>query len=490
MLVLLGAIQAQNWQEIQTILPETSSEDQGLGRSVAIDGDYAVVGVSGSLTKEQNHAYIFHRTTETHWEKVAKLSALEGTSDNNFGYSVSIYGDVVVVGASTAEGSKKGKGAAYIFEKPEGGWTDMNGGKKLTASDGENDDHFGCSVSIYKDLIIVGAYGKNMFRGAAYLFQKPENGWDSMTETAKLTPSNGKKFGLFGNSVSISENAAIVGSIMNSDSPHGIAYLFEKPENGWTNMTETAKLTSANGLSDDFFGHSVAIYEEVAIVGAHLTDHESQNMSHIGAAYLFEKPESGWEDMTETVKLSASDPKAEAYFGISVQILDDIAIIGAHGDSDNGYHSGAAYLFKKQGESWTTAIETEKLMASHEGKYQFLGRSVAISPDYAFVGAIDENNSEGSHSVSIFKNKASGVEPFTPQRIRLYPNPTDGLTHFEFIPQKVENLIITDMMGKIVFTRKEVQRKEQIDLSGLNKGLYFVRANSGDNLFTTKIIKQ
>ena len=153
------------------------------------------------------------RNTQT-----AKLTASDGAADDYFGYSVSISGNTVVVGAPGATvGANSGQGAAYVFTEPGSGWANMTQTAKLTASDGAADDGFGRRFrsaatrwwSGRRDTTV----GTNSQQGAAYVFTEPGSGWANMTQTAKLTASDGAAGdNCFGNSVSISGNTVVVGS--------------------------------------------------------------------------------------------------------------------------------------------------------------------------------------------------------------------------------------------------------------------------------------
>ena len=160
---------------------------------------------------------------------------------------------------------------------------------KLLASDGAYGDFLGFSVSISGDEIVVGAaYDDDIGIdfGSAYVFQKPVGGWVNMTQTAKLTASDGAASDLFGFSVSISGDVAVVGAITD-DAPlsdSGSAYVFERPLGGWVSMTQTAKLTASDGAAGDQFGVSVSISGDVAVVGAFLHD---DNGLESGSAYMF-----------------------------------------------------------------------------------------------------------------------------------------------------------------------------------------------------------
>jgi len=229
-----------------------------------------------------------------------------------------------------------------------------NRSKKLKPSDGASSDFFGRSVSISGDYAIVGAYGDDdngSDSGSVYIFERIGSEW---IQKAKLTASDGASSDFFGLSVSIAGDYAIVGAYGDETST-GSAYIFEKPAGGWIDMTETAKLTESDrgstaGLYDNI-GCSVSISGDYAIVGAYGDDHSYYYQGHwhfesdSGSAYLFKKPVGGWVNMTETAKFRAKDGAYQDYFGRSVGISGDYAIMGAYGDNDNGSDSGSAYIY-------------------------------------------------------------------------------------------------------------------------------------------------
>ena len=143
-------------------------------------------------------------------------------------------------------GPNTDQGSAYVFVRPVGGWTNMTQTAKLTASDGVADDYLGISVAIISDPIVAGAYGddigSNANQGSAYVFVKPEGGWTNMTQTAKLTSSDGAGNDYFGWRVAVSDIAIVAGAEgddIDINTDQGSAYVFLKPEGGWINMTQT-----------------------------------------------------------------------------------------------------------------------------------------------------------------------------------------------------------------------------------------------------------
>jgi Ca2+-binding RTX toxin-like protein len=353
----------------------------------------------------QGSAYVFEKPvggwgdmTET-----AKLTASDGADNFQFGCAVAISGDIVVIGARGADGYM---GAAYVYVKPVGGWTDMTEAAKLTASDASASKVLGSSVAISGDTIVVGADGdteKGFKSGAAYVYVKPVGGWTDMTETAKLLASDGAAYDDLGASVAICGDTVTVGA--NGDDltypGQGSAYIFVRPAGGWIDMTETAKLTASDGAASDYFGVSVAIDGDTVVIGApgvDLTD--GTTIYDVGQGYVYVKPVGGWTDMTETAKLSASDGDANSGFGAALGIGADTVVIGAWGD--NGY-IGAAYIFEKLEVIWTDMTEIAKLTASDGAAGDDFGYSVNIGQGTVVSGAhLDDDSGNSSGSAYIF----------------------------------------------------------------------------------------
>jgi len=391
--------------------------------------------------------------------EVAKLTASDGASNDEFGYSMSVSGATVVVGAYQDDDNGDSSGSAYLFEKPWAGWADMTETVKLTAADGAEHDFFGWSVSIGGDTVVVGAHGDDG-KGSAYVFERDEGGPDNWGQAAKLTASDGASGSAFGAAVSISGDTVVVGAPGDdtSGSNFGSAYLFEKPEGGWTNMTETAKIGASDGVANDYFGRSLSINGDTVVVSGFGDDHagrvfvferdaggagswgqvakltasdaagpdffgwstsisgdtvvagahqDDDQGDASGSAYLFVKPGSGWTDMTETAKLTASDGAEGGSFGYSVSISGAALIVGAPGDDDNGTASGAAYLFRKPEAGWASMTETAKITASDAAEQDYFGWSTSISGSTATVGAYhDDDSGYNSGSAYVFSTFA------------------------------------------------------------------------------------
>ena len=365
------------------------------GHSVAVDGDTAVVGAY-SQDDSKGAAYVLTRQSGV-WNQVAKLTDHNGGSVDYFGHSVAVDGDTVVVGAYRDDENGVDSGSAYVFTKPATGWASTSTAAKLTAFDGSAGEYFGNSVAVDGDIVVVGASrgdGEANASGSAYVFTKPATGWVSTSTAAKLTADGGSIDDKFGFSVAVDGDTVVVGAFYEEDNAveYGSAYVFTKPDAGWATTSTAAKLTASDGADNDYFGFSVAVDGNTVVVGAP-EDDDGDDVS-FGSAYVFIKPNGGWADATENVKLTSFDGAAFDRFGRSVAVDGDILVVSAFGDDDNGLSSGSAYVFTKPTSGdWADAAETAKLTASDGGRFDYLGLSVAVDGDTVVVGAPHEDES-------------------------------------------------------------------------------------------------
>ncbi len=346
--LMLSGVQVatgQNWCPGDGFPTFASDGEVGdyFGTSVGISGDTAIVGAyrDDDRGTDSGSAYVFERIDGI-WTEVAKLTAPDGQTGDRFGVSVGISGDTAIVGAHRDDDQGTDAGAAYVFQRAGGIWFLLD---KFTVSDGQRDNLFGLSVAISGDTVVVGApYDDDLgaSSGSAYVFERVGNAW---TQVAKLTAADGQEGDVFGLSVAISGDTTIVGAYREDDrAPNaGSAYVFERVGNAWT---QVAKLTAADGQGGDLFGVSVGISGDTAIVGSYGDDDLGTDA---GTAYIFERIDGVW---TQIRKLTASDGEAGDGFGVSVAIDGESAVVGAHQDDDQSPNSGSAYVFKRTNDAW------------------------------------------------------------------------------------------------------------------------------------------
>ncbi len=396
------------WLQQVKLTASDGDKSDYFGDTVAISGDTVVVGAYYDDDKGKNSGsvYVF-----------VKPTASDGAAGDYFGKSVAVSGDTVVVGAYADDDNGSASGSVYVFVKPDSGWATTSAyDAKLSACDGCDGvagDHFGYSVAISGDTIVIGApknddNGGNS--GSVYLFIKPRNGWTTTsTYHAKLIPSKEAAGDYFGDTVAISGDTVVVGAYRDNKkgSYTGAVYVFVKPSGGWIitkTYYENAKLTASDGAAGDYFGKSIAISGDTVVVGASYDDDKG---SASGSAYVFVKPSSGWATTsTFNAKLTASDGVGGEHFGQSVAISGDTVAVGAYYDSPRGAnYSGSVYMFVKPSGGWATTSTYNSKLTANDGKaHDYFGYAVAINGDTVVIGAPrDDNSKTDSGSVYIFK---------------------------------------------------------------------------------------
>ena len=271
-----------NYAELKLVASDSANYDS-FGYSVAKDGDTVVIGAPGG------GAYVF-RTSDggATYVEVIKLTASDAAAGDGFGRSVAIDGSTIVVGtAPQYYGGDDRSGAVYIFSTTDG-WT-THTEFKLTAADAGEDDHFGCSVAIDGNTVVVGAYDDINDAASqwssAHVF-RTDDGGATYVEVAKLTPE--AEYDGFGRSVAISGETVVVGAYR-KEAHRGAAYVYRPSDDGAT-YSQVAKLVPADAANIDKVGWSVAIDGGTVVVGA---PEDDDGGSESGSAYVFED-ESGW----------------------------------------------------------------------------------------------------------------------------------------------------------------------------------------------------
>jgi hypothetical protein len=417
-------------ESIVKVLAGDGAINDYLGYSVSISGDLALVGAYND--NGSGSAYIFAKSSGNLWAEQAKLSANDGSSGDSFGYSVSLSGNLALVGASGDDDNGSGSGSAYIFANTSGNiWGHQ---AKLLASDGSSGDGFGHSVSMSGNRAIVGAYGDDdngSDSGSAYIFTNiSENVW---VQQFKLLAGDGSSDDNFGESVSLSDNLALVGAYGDDDngSESGSAYIFANTSgNVWI---QQSKLLAIDGSFGDHFSHSaLSLSGNLAIVGSHF-DNDKGGSS--GSAYIFANTSGNlW---IEQVKLLAEDGSSDDNFGKSVSLSGNLAMVGSWGDSENGLYSGSAYIFSNiSGNIW---IQQSKILPKDGVSNAQFGFSVSISDNVAIVGAKfdDDNGSSSGSAYLIDLTKINNISATLNSRPSLTGTPSTTATvgtAYRFIP--------------------------------------------------------
>jgi hypothetical protein len=337
------------------------------------------------------------------------LSAdLNGKQWDRFGSAVALSQKYAAVGAPANKFKGDSPGSIKIYT--------IDGDRFVTdtvlvPANGHKGDLFGTSLAIDNDRILVGAPGSDEQgenSGVAYLYEKSGGQWSLV---CKLTSDNGQAEDLFGTSVALSGNYALVGAPMSSsfssNSP-GYAILFSKSGNTWKKV---ARLQASDGGNNNRFGSAVALTPETICIGAPHTD--SKGINNAGAVYIYTSNSSNWQ---EAEKLVPSAPKAEDNFGAALSLDGNQLLVGAPAiNTFSGTYIGYATLFHFRDGSWQKEAQ---LMASDDSDCDRFGTAVALLCNVALIGApLDDEFGEASGSMYVFQkndNQWSQKRKFAP----------------------------------------------------------------------------
>ena len=451
-----------SFQQQAYLKASNTGANDNFGVSVAIAGDTVVIGAfnedsnatgvngdqSDNSADSAGAAYVFTRSGTT-WSQQAYLKASNTESNDNFGISVAIANDTVVIGAFSEASNATGidgdqsnnsaiqAGAAYVFTRSGTTWNQQ---AYLKASNAGEGDRFGNSIDITNDTVIVGALSEASNAsgidgdqsdnsadnaGVVYVFIRNGSNW---SQQAYLKASNAEGNDFFGNALAITNNTIVVGASSessnateidgdqsdNSADTAGAAYVFIRSGNTWS---QQAYLKASNTEANDQFGFSVAIAGNTVVVGANAEDSNAtgvngdQNDNSAGAAgatYVFSRSGNTW---SQQAYLKASNSGSNDQFGFTVAIADNTVVVGAPLETSNASgvdgdqndnsaaQAGAAYVFTRNGSIWS---QQTYLKSSNSEANDFFGISVAIANDTIVVGAF----SEASNATGIDDNQS------------------------------------------------------------------------------------
>ena len=423
------------------LLANDGASQDNLGFSVAISGDTAIVGAprnsGGTGLQNRGAAYIYVRTGTT-WTQQQKLTPSDGAANDQFGYSVAIWGNTAIVGRqNTTTGVNRADGKVYVFTRTGTIWTET---QTIVSSDLAQGDLFGNALAFENDTLVVGALnknsGNNFFQGAAYVFTRNGAG-GNFTQEAKLTASDGAASDFFGYSVAVSGDTAVIGSVQAPLSGIGKAYVFVRNGSSWT---QQQKLTASDGAAGDAFGFSVGVSGDYAIIGARLDD--NGQIGDQGSAYIFARSGSVWTEQQKLLGVELTQRNDQ--FGYAVAIKGNTAVVGspAHEIVSSIANHGAVYVFNREGTVWT---RTQKLIHKDPAP-DALGQAVAFDGNSILAGAPSKNSARGA--AYVFNSiQTNGQFKLVPPEV--FINPLFGLS----LGFSDDTAAIGSNLGTYIYTR-------------------------------------
>jgi len=429
--------EAGYWTEETVLHPGDAQDYLYFGVSVALDGDRLVSGSVGGL------AYTFRRDASG-WAEDVRLDA-GGYPDGTrwLGWATAARGGVIVVGAPDDDENGPRAGAAYVFESAErepalaetklltGSEGDglgfpivMDGSdivaganragvggavlvlrrdgapsvvaQELSPSDAEPMDYFGTSISISGDTMAIGAIGDDdagSDSGAVYLFQRTGSGWE---ERAKLTAPDAAAGDSFGARVVLDGDTLGVSATWDDDhgASSGSVYVFRGGDATWS---LESKLVPAEVGSGDFFGYDLAVRGDTLVASAPWDEIFGVH----GSVFTYQRTGSQWNPAGRLRRPSSFAP--DAYFGWALSMDDDELVVGSPVDDGNGNWDGAAYVYRRNGATWTLE---ERISAGLASELDGFGYALRLVGDSIVVGApLDDDAILDSGSVYLFRRE-------------------------------------------------------------------------------------
>ena len=417
---------SSSFTQINKLVASDRTNNVEFGRAVAITNNYAVIGAQLESNDAEGKnpktgagaAYIYERGPDNKWKQVQKIVAADRAPGANFGWSVGVSGNTIVVGAiyerfdASGRNESSSEGAAYVFERgTDGVWKQT---QKLLSSDRGGYNYFGTSVGIDGNIIVVGAPGHSRDSterqegyvgdaGAVFVFERRGNNW---RRTYKLLASDREHGGSMGNSVAISGNRVIAGAWAHDFGMEGqermeacgAAYIWERMDDG--KWTRAQKLVASDRTPYDEFGYSVAIDGDNAVVGARnvtLIREDEDNKGYTGEAYIFSLNENG--EWKEAMAILPDDRKEGNLFGNSVGVSGNYVIVGASRGDTKKPDIGVVYVYwKNPQDKW---VPTQKFSSLDEGTYSNFGDAVAIHNGFIISGAhVEWRDAAGKNELS------------------------------------------------------------------------------------------
>jgi hypothetical protein len=446
-----------------------STDADHFGHAVARSGDLLVstapfAPVNGNMSAGAIHVFL-RDAAASGWTELKRVQPLDPAAFQQFGLSVALDGDTLAVGAPNAAiDNVVQQGAVYVFERHQGGPDAWGQVARLTDGDLGFGGHFGSSVALQGDLLIVGADASSSGsgNGQVTIHERNRGGvgqWGPVTTLDDAAVADGGRLELFGSALALQGDLLLVGAsradVSGELENDGAAYLFRRDavvRDTWTLVRrfitpgadrctggrtvselalespdvrdEAQRCAREESNSDnDFFGAAVALDGDLLAIGARSAESQTVGVA-AGAVYVFERSAGGADDWAHRTTLSASDPAALAQFGRAVAVSGGTVLAGADGAAIGGKSfQGAAYVFERNEADPAVWQQARKLIAADGFGGDSFGRAVLFDGATVVIGA--SGDQEGRGAIYL----ADGIEDPPPVPVECQPafEPTDTL---------------------------------------------------------------
>lgn len=475
-------LQAQFTQEIK--LSSDQREDRAeFGTSVAIRGEYALVGASRE-TIASGAAYLY-RLIDEQWQLTQHITAPDAHEMAEFGGAVKLLENHAIIASGRADVNGIVRaGAIYVYDIDAQG--NLVFSAKLVADDLTENGLLGMhflSLDAQNNIIVAGAPGTNTWTGAVYVFSLINENW---TQVQKIESPDAEQFEAFGISVSLKDDVLVVGA-SEADNRRGEALIFEKNALGEWEYTQT--LTPSISNPDNFFGSSVSQN------GVHISVGAYGGATSLGgtSVFIFEKNIAGvWEE----IQVLQSPPSVEeTYFGWDCKMVGDLLIVSS--PHVWGFEPGEVFTYRyNQNGMWD---ETGSLNCLSPIEETFFGWSIATDGTQIIVGAPrddldnnDENPMLDAGSAFIFSENNLNLIDVNQFKVVIYPNPTNDYITVTDINSQFGEMRLYTNSGVLIFEKTVTASSEHFfSVVDLPTGVYFLALTSKEgSVVNKKIVKQ
>ncbi len=354
------------------LVPDNGASGDRFGEALSISNGMVLVGATGFAQPEDEAgaAYLFDARTGL---QLARIVANDPARRDRFGETVALNGNTALIAATQDDDGGDNAGSVYVFDISDASIPVQL--TKILSSDIEAGDLFGTSIAMSGEVAVIGAVhddDNGIGSGSAYVFDISDAA--NPVEIAKLLPDDGMELDAFGSSVGIWGDLVVVGA-WGADSFAGAAYLFNAGSG-----QQLVRLRQSDPDGFEFFGITVAINDSVAIVGSPLDDGGVGS----GSVYLFDL-----DDGSQVARLLPDDAEASQNFGTAVSLNGNRAIVGAPFDDESASGAGAGYLFDIADPA--NPIQLVKLLASDAVDEDRIGQCVQVEGSDAVISAWNRN---------------------------------------------------------------------------------------------------
>ena len=442
--------------QLTDISPVDLEEGDLFGFIVDIDGDDLLFSAAGSDDLKENFGAIFHyRYDGSEWQLNQKIlpTIAEIENSSSMGSWCSISGDWIAASIRRDDLVR----SVVFYKRENNEWIRHS---KITNNVEEG--FFGWQIKLDGNQVIIGSINDfnddGIRTGAAYIYDYNPIA-DEWQQAAKLAPEDLEFGDLFGGAVYMKDGLAAVASRNDNDNGanSGAVYIFEKDEGVWT---QAAKITPDDGMPDDRFGYRIDGDDNKLIISGYGSNNET------GAAYIY-RFDNEW---VQEARLDSEDLSEGDWFGSSIVLDGDRAIIGARHHTGNADRSGAFFIFEKEGMNWT---EKHKFINPNGQVDDFLGGALDFENEQFIISSYGYNNRSGAAytlNINDLVSTKSQLEP----TFSIYPNPCRSHLKLDIEGQDMKEIDIFSVDG--VWQRSFKYDGSTIDISQLNTGCYFLRS--------------